>query len=67
MQALARGPELREVLLNIFENARLAKASDAAMGIRNCACNEGSKRIGNKPAKVVAEVRKIGRKRRVPD
>lgn len=46
---------------------RMPKASETAMGIRNWACRERSKMSGSKPAKVVAEVRKMGRKRRAPD
>jgi nitrogen fixation/metabolism regulation signal transduction histidine kinase len=51
--ALARGDELREVLLNVFENARLANAHTVTAAVRHAAMADGS-------AAVVIEVRDDG-------
>jgi len=40
--ALARGDELREVLLNLFENARLAKASEVTATVCDDAFEDGA-------------------------
>ena len=40
-RALARGDELREVLLNVFENARLAKARTVRASVRRGATTDG--------------------------
>jgi two-component system, NtrC family, nitrogen regulation sensor histidine kinase NtrY len=40
--ALARGDELREVLLNLFENARLAKASEVTASICDDSLEDGT-------------------------
>jgi two-component system nitrogen regulation sensor histidine kinase NtrY len=40
--ALARGDELREVLLNLFENARLAKATVVTATVRDDRLDEGA-------------------------
>ena len=44
-RALAREDELREVLLNLFENARLAEASTVRAAVRRAVTSDGSAAI----------------------
>ena len=59
---------IRAVASKVYEMAqdRFPKASDVAMGIRNCACTLRSIRSGVSPTKVVNAVSTIGRKRATP-